>query len=249
MDKVCRDCGTAKPLEDFSPSKKNRDGRVSYCRPCLRVRNRAYRDARAGSEPTRKHPARLSSPDVKWCPQCRQEVPRTGFGSNRSSRDGLTAYCRPCHNRRMRELRLERHGSTRDFHLKRRYGLTSADVDRMVEEQGGVCAVCRTRPPQHVDHDHLTGLVRGVLCSTCNQGLGNFGDAARLRLAAQYVERLSWQKVREHPGVVRLVPPRDSTSSRAVVPDLGPLVAEARRRARQVDRRERPAAVARRRRP
>jgi hypothetical protein len=35
----------------------------------------------------------------------------------------------------------------------------------MVEQQGGVCALCRERPAQHVDHDHVTGRVRGVLCS------------------------------------------------------------------------------------
>jgi hypothetical protein len=69
------------------------------------------------------------------------------------------------------------HGSTRDYHLKRRYGLTSADVDAMVEAQGGVCLLCRERPAQHVDHDHLTGAVRGVLCSCCNQGLGASGTA------------------------------------------------------------------------
>ncbi len=174
MDKVCRDCGECKPLEDFPPSKKNKDGRVSYCRPCSRVRNRAYRDARTGGGPTRKHSARLSSPENKWCAQCQSEQPRSAFGSNRSSRGRPDLLLPALPQRRVRELREQRHGTTRDFHLKRRYGLTSADVDAMVVEQGGVCAVCRTRPPQHVDHDHLTGLVRGILCSTCNQGLGNF---------------------------------------------------------------------------
>ena len=47
----------------------------------------------------------------------------------------------------------------------RRYGLTAVQFDATVEEQGGVCALCRVRKPDHVDHDHLTGAVRGVLCS------------------------------------------------------------------------------------
>jgi hypothetical protein len=43
MTKICRDCQVEKPLEDFPPSKKNRDGRVSYCRPCMNVRSMASR--------------------------------------------------------------------------------------------------------------------------------------------------------------------------------------------------------------
>lgn len=70
--------------------------------------------------------------------------------------------------------------------------MTAEDVDALVEAQGGLCAVCGLRPPAHVDHDHRTGSVRGVLCSGCNQGLGNFRDSAEaLRRAADYLERTS----------------------------------------------------------
>ena len=60
----------------------------------------------------------------------------------------------------------------------------------MVEEQGGACAICQVRPAEHVDHDHETGAVRGILCFTCNVGLGNFGDEPeRLLLAHRYLTR------------------------------------------------------------
>ncbi|MCW2776528.1 MAG: Recombination endonuclease [Frankiales bacterium] len=246
MKKTCRDCGEQKSVEEFSPSTKNRDGRVSYCRDCFRVRSRTYRDKAAGGPQARRSAVRASSPAVKWCPSCQRERPRDEFGKNRSSGDGLTSYCSPCHNAITRGNVLRNHGSTRDFHLRRRYGLDSADVARMVADQGRTCALCRARSPQHVDHDHLTGLVRGILCSTCNQGLGNFADdAARLRLAADYVEGHSWQKVREAVGVVRLVAPRPGPEARPAV-DLGPLLAAARRRAAAPRRRPRLSAVARR---
>jgi hypothetical protein len=81
------------------------------------------------------------------------------------------------------------YGSTRDYHLRRRYGLTSADVDAMIEAQGGTCAVC-PGPPQHVDHDHETGEVRGILCFNCNQALGNVRDNSMvLRGLARYLEK------------------------------------------------------------
>ena len=144
----------------------------------------------------------------KWCPGCSDSLPLTAFGKNRSTSDGLTAYCRPCHNVRGAQSR-ERKGGARNYHLRRRYGITAVQFDAMVEEQGGVCALCRVRKPDHVDHDHLTGAVRGVLCSCCNQGLGNFrDDAATLRLAADYLERTTWHRHTEGTGVYRLTTPR-----------------------------------------
>ncbi len=142
-------------------------------------------------------------------PDCRAELPVEAFGRNRAAADGPTAYCRPCHKRRSKASYTRLHGSTRSYHLKRRYGLTADDVDHLVEQQGGTCALCRARRPQHVDHDHLTQRVRGVLCSGCNQGLGNFrDDAEALRQAVAYLEATTWQRRREADGVFRLVPPR-----------------------------------------
>lgn len=59
----------------------------------------------------------------------------------------------------------------------------------MAAEYGGMCAICRERPAEHVDHDHETGEVRGVLCFTCNVGLGNFRDRPDLLdKAVHYLE-------------------------------------------------------------
>ena len=101
-------------------------------------------------------------------------------------------------------LSLDRAGGPRSYHLKRRYGLTAHDVDAMVSAQGGVCALCLERKPEHVDHDHLTGTVRGVLCSCCNQGLGNFRDRTLLlRAAVAYLESTTAQAERRVSRVER----------------------------------------------
>jgi hypothetical protein len=101
-------------------------------------------------------------------------LPLDRFGRNRSSRDGLTAYRRPCHT----------------YHLRRRYGIGQADVDRMLVEQDNKCAACDKPDPEHVDHDHATGQVRGMLCFNCNQALGNVRDSVQIldRLAAYLVK-------------------------------------------------------------
>ncbi len=87
----------------------------------------------------------------------------------------------------------------RDAHLRRKYGLPFGEFDRMLAEQGGVCAICGGPPVArkcaqparlHVDHDHVTGKVRSLLCMMCNQMLGSCRDtAAILKAGIEYLER------------------------------------------------------------
>ncbi|WP_243708993.1 endonuclease VII domain-containing protein [Actinomadura sp. GC306] len=89
----------------------------------------------------------------------------------------------------MAGIRARNHGSGRNYLLKLRYGVTEEEVERMIAEQGGVCVICLRAEAKHVDHDHMTGLVRRILCFKCNGGLGQFeDDPERLRLAAEYLE-------------------------------------------------------------
>jgi hypothetical protein len=92
-------------------------------------------------------------------------------------------YCKPCHNKKGNESR-ERHGGSRNYHLRHRYGITAEHFDAMFAEQGGLCAVCREAPAVHVDHDHETKRVRGLLCFNCNGALGQFRDRTDLMLRA-----------------------------------------------------------------
>lgn len=59
----------------------------------------------------------------------------------------------------------------RDTYLRRTYGITEAEYLAVLEHQGGRCAIC-CKPPGNVnlavDHDHRTGVIRGLLCSACN---------------------------------------------------------------------------------
>ncbi|MBE1536223.1 endonuclease VII domain-containing protein [Actinomadura algeriensis] len=79
-------------------------------------------------------------------------------------------------------------GTSRAGHLYHRYGITEADADWLLKRQVGLCGVCSDRPGDHIDHDHETGAVRGVACTGCNTGMGQFGDDPTcLRRAADYV--------------------------------------------------------------
>lgn len=77
--------------------------------------------------------------------------------------------------------------------LKRKYGITKEDKERMLKNQGYKCAICGKeillfgsshKLTAHVDHDHKTGKVRGLLCQGCNIGLGKFMDNTDYLLSA-----------------------------------------------------------------
>ncbi|HEU5302042.1 MAG TPA: endonuclease VII domain-containing protein [Acidimicrobiia bacterium] len=75
-------------------------------------------------------------------------------------------------------------GGSRHDHLTRRYGIGAVDVEAMIEVQGRRCPICVRPDPEQVDHDHVTGQVRGVLCCNCNGGLGQLRDDVDALLAA-----------------------------------------------------------------
>lgn len=81
----------------------------------------------------------------------------------------------------------------RKKHLKRQYGLSLEDFERLNRAQKGRCAICGekvTDRPLDVDHCHKTNRVRGLLCHRCNLGLYTFKDDPYiLRIAVAYLER------------------------------------------------------------
>lgn len=80
-------------------------------------------------------------------------------------------------------------------YLQQKYKITPEQYDAVLEKQGHRCAICRCTNPKgatatwHVDHDHHTGTVRGLLCGRCNRGLGMYDDdPSVLRRAADYID-------------------------------------------------------------
>ncbi|RJL35989.1 endonuclease VII domain-containing protein [Bailinhaonella thermotolerans] len=186
--KRCPDCGELKSASAFGQNKRMPDGLARYCKECFRKRSRAsYRKRMAAAGKAVREPVDAPA-GHKFCPACKETKTLDSFGNNRANKSGKADYCRPCHNRIMAEQRERKYGGGRNYQLKRRYGLDEADVERMVRDQMGVCAICFNAPPTHVDHDHATGEVRRVLCFNCNNGLGHFKDDPEwLTRAAEYL--------------------------------------------------------------
>jgi hypothetical protein len=206
--KKCPDCGEQKPVSEYGRNASRPDGLAFYCRPCFQRRAAAtYRRKRqrAGHEVRE----RIVLPDgMLRCAACGEIKPKDSFALSAGQATGRNCYCKPCNNVKQSES-----------WFRRKYGLTKQALAELIDSQGGFCAICRHRPALHVDHDHLTGEVRGVLCFPCNAALGHFKDRIDLLArAARYLETSTWQKSRVCTGVYRLTSPRlgrrpSSTSS------------------------------------
>lgn len=135
---------------------------------------------------------------LKRCRICGEVQPREEFSVNKMAADGLRGECKGCRNAMQRQQYAAdpklRHQS-RVNGRKHRYGLSEADYDQLLSDQGGKCAVCGGPPTAKgfcVDHDHERGLghARGIVCHPCNLLLGFAkDDPERLRAAIQYLER------------------------------------------------------------
>lgn len=163
---------------------------------------------------------------LKPCPKCGESKPLAEYQKDRSTADGLSCYCRPCHKAKSRayylanrEAVVARHGEHRrknpDYHkewykqnrhrtwasaLWSRYGLTPGQYDAILEAQGGVCAICggsdNGKRRLAVDHCHTSNTVRGILCGSCNKGIGNLKESERVLLSAiQYLRQAHRLKV------------------------------------------------------
>jgi len=198
LTKKCPRCGEIKDSDSFGRNRTLPDGLSYYCKACTRANNNELYRRRRESQGLQFREPDNSPQGFKRCSRCREVKPLERFHRQRTQSGGYNTYCKDC-----------RSVIQADTHLKRTYGLTRADLDALVDAQGGLCAICERNPAVHVDHDHVFGKVRGVLCFTCNVALGQLkDDVALFRKAIDYLERTTWQRTLVAPGVYQLTSPR-----------------------------------------
>ena len=132
---------------------------------------------------------------TKVCSKCKQEKPYEEFYKQSKNKDGLKYRCSVCDREDSRIRGIRDPSVRRSRHLKSNYNITIKDFNKMLEEQEYCCAICGTKDPGgngrfHVDHNHCTGKVRGLLCHHCNTSLGGFKDSIpNLQKAIEYLEK------------------------------------------------------------
>lgn len=137
----------------------------------------------------------------KFCKNCQAEkdVNEDNFCHLSRSSDGFDYYCKPCRNKRA----LSRYYSEKNSELRRgnlnrayryKYGITRDEKQKLFESQESKCACCGSRDSGNrngwsLDHDHITGEVRGVVCHSCNVALGAVKDSIlHLELLITYMK-------------------------------------------------------------
>jgi len=164
----CSKCGELKDLDQFYKATGGRDGLRGDCKACFAARRAAwYR------ENTEREKARVKA----WQEANREEYLAKQKKYREEHADEIKAKLRASH-------------------LKRKYGITVERYNRLFFRQNGRCLLCRALPTDgislHVDHDHATGRVRGLLCFRCNNAIGDLRDDPELLERAAAYLRGDW---------------------------------------------------------
>lgn len=129
---------------------------------------------------------------TRVCRTCKTRRPMADFHWATRYRRRTCKGCdatRSATTRALNPAKYARAARARTF--RRKYGLTIEAFDALLVEQRYRCRICLDRlliDTTHVDHDHKTNVVRGLLCTNCNLGLGLFrDDPIRLRMALAYL--------------------------------------------------------------
>ena len=131
---------------------------------------------------------------MKTCSKCGVEKPLEDYSKEKRRKDGLCGTCRECKAAEHRAYRERNPDKRRDNHYRKIYGISLAEFNEMVAQQGGKCKIATCDgPAEHLDHNHTTGELRGILCNTCNVSLGMACDSpVKLRAQAQYLEEYGY---------------------------------------------------------
>lgn len=124
---------------------------------------------------------------MKKCTLCGIEKELTEFCKHKGRKFGVAEQCKPCRNAKM---------------IAERYGISIEERDKLIKKQSNLCAICgNSETVTHqsgqvrdlsIDHCHTTGKIRGLLCGSCNNGLGRFKDSIEnLERAIKYLKENS----------------------------------------------------------
>lgn len=202
LDPACPQCGEARQR---SPKRQR-----WWCPACDARRKKATRspvDKRRRDKPPCTNCGRQKQRfGPRWrCRPCERDYDRDRFAKDRENQLRRGRVYRRANSKRLTEMHREWVHANKEhmrkywWHTKlKAFGLTEADYLARLAEQGGVCAICKGPPVGRgkesglfcIDHDHATNAFRGLLCSKCNTGIGQFNDdERRLSAAIDYLVR------------------------------------------------------------
>ena len=165
--KICTKCKKRMDLSEFYNNKSSKDGKSFWCKVCMNFQNNVIQ----------------KKTKADWFKRTYIKRPKVLLENPKKQKATLQREARQ---------KAKENGHQTTIYLKHKYGLTKDIVLAQLEIQGRVCAICylpfKDTFDTVVDHCHKTLKFRGVLCRTCNTGLGMFRDkSANLLRAAEYL--------------------------------------------------------------
>lgn len=135
---------------------------------------------------------------MQICTKCGVNQPLTQFHKDSRRHNGRRSSCKACysafHAKYYQDNTEKVKLRNKTIWVKRKYGFSLNELAKIRDNQQNKCAICeeelKAGSDVHVDHDHKTGKVRGILCRWCNTGLGQFKDSEKsLIKAVQYLQQ------------------------------------------------------------
>lgn len=196
--KTCYRCKQTKPAKLFGVQYATKDGLSTECKQC--VSDRSQRSGRRERREALFVSGELRLPSEKACYRCNRTKSADCFNVVYTTKDGLSNWCKQCTSE-----------WTTKSNKRRKYGMDDKAIIAMLGSQGDQCPICLRRivfgerkNNFHIDHDHETGAIRGILCETCNPGLGKLNDdPARLAMGVAYLIRTLPLNTPKTPGPER----------------------------------------------
>lgn len=205
-EKLCNKCERMFPVASFY-KRKSPDGYRNDCKDCVRDRSQDWyeKNQEHSKEKARtwyhENKERASERRAAW-------YERTGREQARRRRQKLSEIERGELNAQTRASRAADPERFQRYDLMRRLkklSVTYEEYEELLAKQAGLCAICDggpngKDPVLHIDHDHRTGVLRGLLCHSCNTSLGHFRDDPKvLQRAINYLRNPPAQSsVRQH---------------------------------------------------
>ena len=164
MTKRCSNCNQIKNIEMFGKNVKSKDGIKTQCRDCETLKSKEWRSS---------------------------NKEKSNIISKRYYNDHKDTIA---DRNRERYLTNDGKETSRLKAIEKKFNITGYEYDLLLKSQNGECKICgihesKTKRKLAIDHNHITGNVRGLLCDKCNMGLGLFKDSQEILLRAiQYCD-------------------------------------------------------------
>ncbi len=174
--KICNRCNLLK--NDFNKDASKHDGLYTICKECKKKSDNSPLaiGRRRRYQQNNKEKAKL------YCANNKERINKNKIKYREKHKENIAKY--------QKEYRQNNKSKQRKYNLKKYHNMTVEQYEKMLDNQSGLCDICKEVKQLVVDHNHKTGKVRSLLCRNCNTGLGSFYEnISILTNAIKYIER------------------------------------------------------------